>query len=218
MEISRQRLKVNTDTMMSSTCKYCNGYGSIISQEFLVEQLIKVCNEYLNHKKISELYLILNKVMLDIMLKNLNSKKISIKELKILNFERLSDHEYVICSKDEIYNKNCHENLEIDSFQELIKNRNRKYHKTRSETRASSSLLEENKNNKKPLKDELDFERKIDSEDIEVSSKRKSFREKAKKFNSSDAKIKRTTKKSKQKVGILTKKKDDEKRQGWWSQ
>jgi hypothetical protein len=68
------------------------------------------------------------------------------------------------------------------------------------------------------LKGELNFERKIDSENIEVSSKRKSFREKAKKFNSSDAKITKTTKKPKQKVGILTKKKDDEKRQGWWSQ
>ena len=116
MEISRQRLKVTTDTMMSSTCRFCNGYGSIISKEFLIEQLIRVCNEYLNHKKISELYLVLNKDMLDIMLKNLNLKKISIKKLKILNFERLSDHEYVICSKDEIYHKNCHENLEIDSF------------------------------------------------------------------------------------------------------
>ncbi|MFL2662832.1 MAG: hypothetical protein ACJ0G0_04995 [Alphaproteobacteria bacterium] len=68
------------------------------------------------------------------------------------------------------------------------------------------------------MKDELNVEGKIDSENIEVSSKRKSFREKAKKFNSSDAKITKTTKKSKQKVGILTKKKDDEKRQGWWSQ
>ena len=218
MEISRQRLKVITDTMMSSTCKYCNGYGSIISQEFLIEQLIKVCNEYLNHKKISELYLILNKVMLDIMVKNLNSKKISIKELKILNFERLSDHEYIICSKDEIYNKNCHENLEIDSVQEVIKNRSRKSHKTRIDSKVSLNLLEENENNQKPLKDELNVEGKIDSENIEVSSKRKSFREKAKKFNSSDAKITKTTKKSKQKVGILTKKKDDEKRQGWWSQ
>ena len=78
--------------------------------------------------------------------------------------------------------------------------------------------MEENEKNKNLLKDELNIERKIDSENIEVSSKRKSFREKAKKFNSSDAKITKTTKKSKQKVGILTKKKDDEKRQGGWSQ
>ena len=122
MEISRQRLKVTTDTMMSSTCRFCNGYGSIISKDFLIEQLIRVCNEYLNHKKISKLYLVLNKNMLDTMLKNLNLKKVAIKKLKILNFEKLSDHEYVICSREEIYHKNCHENLEIDSLQEMIKN------------------------------------------------------------------------------------------------
>ena len=53
MEISRQRLKVTTDTMMSSTCRFCNGYGSIISKEFLIEQLIRVCNEYLIIKKLA---------------------------------------------------------------------------------------------------------------------------------------------------------------------
>ena len=61
-------------------------------------------------------------------------------------------------------------------------------------------------------------EEKYNSEDNEVSLKRKSFREKAKEFNSSDTKIKKSSKKPKQKVAILTKKKDDQKRQGWWSQ
>ena len=84
MEISRQRLKVTTDTMMSSTCKFCNGYGSIISQDFLVEQLLKVCNEYLYYKKINELYLILNKNVADTMKKTMNLKKMSIKKLKFL--------------------------------------------------------------------------------------------------------------------------------------
>ena len=218
MEISRQRLKVTTDTMMSSTCRFCNGYGSIISKEFLIEQLIRVCNEYLNHKKISKLYLVLNKNMLDTMLKNLNLKKVSIKKLKILNFERLSDHEYVICSREEIYHKNCHENLEIDSLQEIIKNRGKRSDENRLDSEANSNLLKKNENNKKPIKGMKKVEDKYNSENSEVSLKRKSFREKAKEFNSSDTKIKKSSKKPKQKVAILTKKKDDQKRQGWWSQ
>ena len=218
MEISRQRLKVTTDTMMSSTCRFCNGYGSIISKDFLIEQLIRVCNEYLNHKKISKLYLVLNKNMLDTMLKNLNLKKVSIKKLKILNFERLSDHEYVICSREEIYHKNCHENLEIDSLQEIIKNRGKRSDENRLDSEANSNLLKKNENNKKPIKGMKKVEDKYNSENSEVSLKRKSFREKAKEFISSDTKIKKSSKKPKQKVAILTKKKDDQKRQGWWSQ
>ena len=218
MEISRQRLKVTTDTMMSSTCRFCNGYGSIISKEFLIEQLIRVCNEYLNHKKISKLYLVLNKNMLDTMLKNLNLKKVAIKKLKILNFEKLSDHEYVICSREEIYHKNCHENLEIDSLQEIIKNRGKRSDENRLDSEANSNLLKKNENNKKPIKGMKNVEDKYNSENSEVSLKRKSFREKAKEFNSSDTKIKKSSKKPKQKVAILTKKKDDQKRQGWWSQ
>ena len=218
MEISRQRLKVTTDTMMSSTCRFCNGYGSIISKDFLIEQLIRVCNEYLNHKKINELYLVLNKNMLDTMLKNLNLKKVSIKKLKILNFERLSDHEYVICSREEIYHKNCHENLEIDSLQEIIKNRGKRSDENRLDSEANSNLLKKNENNKKPIKGMKKVEDKYNSENSEVPLKRKSFREKAKEFNSSDTKIKKSSKKPKQKVAILTKKKDDQKRQGWWSQ
>ena len=218
MEISRQRLKVTTDTMMSNTCRFCNGYGSIISKEFLIEQLIRVCNEYLNHKKINELYLVLNKNMLDTMLKNLNLKKVSIKKLKILNFERLSDHEYVICSREEIYHKNCHENLEIDSLQEMIKNSGKRSDENRLDSEVNSNLLKKNENNKKPIKGMKKVEDKYNSENSEVSLKRKSFREKAKEFISSDTKIKKSSKKPKQKVAILTKKKDDQKRQGWWSQ
>ena len=55
MEISRQRLSYNW-WMMSSTYKNYNGYGSIISKEFLIEQLIRVCNEYLNIKKLTSYF------------------------------------------------------------------------------------------------------------------------------------------------------------------
>ena len=61
-------------------------------------------------------------------------------------------------------------------------------------------------------------EEQYNSEDSEVSLKRKSFREKAKEFNSPDTKIKKDSKKPKQKVAILKEKKDHQKRQGWWSQ
>ena len=83
---------------------------------------------------------------------------------------------------------------------------------------AFARLLEKNENNKKLVKGIKKVEEKYNSEDNEVSLKRKSFREKAKEFNSSDTKIKKSSKKPKQKVAILTKKKDDQKRQGWWSQ
>ena len=116
--------------------------------------------------------------MFDIMLKNLNLKKISIKKLKILNFERLSDHEYVICSKDEIYHKNCHENLEIDSFQEIIKNSGKRSNQNRPDTEANSNLLEKNENNKKLIKEAKKVEEKYNSQESEVSLKRKALEKK----------------------------------------
>ncbi len=185
MEISRQRLKVTTDTMMSSTCKFCNGYGSIISQDFLVEQLLKVCNEYLYYKKINELYLILNKNVADTVKKTLNLKKMSIKKLKILDFENLNNHEYLICSKDEIYHKNCHEDLGIENFQDVIKNRGKKskYHEPLIQN--ESSLEEKIKDTIKSSQPIIKAENKTNLKNIGTSARRKSFREKAKKFNAS---------------------------------
>ena len=88
----------------------------------------------------------------------------------------------------------------------------------RLDSQANLNFKEKSEDNKKPSKEIKRVETKLNSQDVEVSLKRKSFREKAKEFNSSDTKIIKGSKKPKQKVGILTKKKDDQKKQGWWSQ
>ena len=114
MELSRQRLKVTTDTVMSDKCKFCNGYGSIISKEFLIEQLFKVCDEYLHTKKINKLYLMLNQRTVTNMFKFSGSKKLlSHKKFKIFDFDLLSDHEYLICSEEEIFHQNCRNDFDL---------------------------------------------------------------------------------------------------------
>ena len=215
MELSRQRLKVTTDTMMSSTCSYCNGYGSIISHDFLIQQLYKVCNEYLSNRRIKNLYLLLNQKMAQTMRESIKVKVQTLSKLKIINYDNLSDHEYIICSNDEIYHKNCRDHLELENFKDtlkqLIKNKpvisnsnNRDFEK-KVDVRNNETVLKNIEGEKKVIDDE--------------STKRKSFREKAQKFNSTDKPIKKKkSRKINKNLGIISNKTDEEKRQGWWTQ
>ena len=68
LELSRQRLKVTTDTVMSSRCHVCNGYGSVTSTNFLFEQLIKVCNEFSYNPIYKNIFLLAGKKLSDVIL------------------------------------------------------------------------------------------------------------------------------------------------------
>jgi len=220
MELSRQRLKVTTDTMMSSTCSYCNGYGSIISHDFLIQQLLKVCNEYLSNKKIKNLYLLLNKKIGQTMRENIKIKGPAISKLKIINYDNLSDHEYIICNNDEIYHKNCRDHIELENFKdtlkELIKNKPMLNNPNNIQDVKKHVEKKDGLTNNKTIVKHVEEEKKvIDNE----SPKRKSFREKAKKFNSSDKPMKKSkSRKMNENLSILSNKTEEEKRQGWWTQ
>ena len=220
MELSRQRLKVTTDTMMSSTCSYCNGYGSIISHDFLIQQLFKVCNEYLSNRRIKNLYLLLNQKMSQTMLESIKIKAQNLSKLKIIDYNKLSDHEYIICNNDEIYHKNCRDHLELENFKDTLKQliKNKPVINNSHNNRDIKKDVGKNvdiKNNKTDLKNVEDEKKVIEKE----STKRKSFREKAQKFNSTDKPMKKNKSRNINKnLGIISKKTDEEKRQGWWTQ
>ncbi len=223
MELSRQRLKVTTDTMMSSRCKFCNGYGSIISEEFLIGQLLKVCNQYLINKKTGELFLLLNSNIGQAMLNSGKMEEFSSKKINIKKFEILNDHEYIICSKDQILHKNCQDHIELENLKEIIEsktepivnsyNKLNAKHKDQNYNSPKKEIKNEDMNANKSFKSNEDI--KLEQTD---SKKRVSFREKAKNFNSTITKPKKKLLRSKSDVAVLQKKKNYEKRQGWWTQ
>ena len=73
----------------------------------------------------------------------------------------------------------------------------KKIDQNRFDSKANSNLLKTNENSKKQVKG-MEVEEQYNSEDSSFF-KRKSFREKAKEFNSPDTKIKKDSKKPKQK-------------------
>ena len=99
----------------------------------------------------------------------------------------------------------------------MIKNRVKKskYHEPLIQN--ESNLEEKIKDTIKSSQPIIKAENKTNVKNIGTSARRKSFREKAKKFNASETKKKKITTK-KQKIGILSKNKNQEKRQGWWTQ
>ena len=122
LELSRQRLKVTTDTVMSSRCPACNGYGSITSTDFLLEQLFKVCNEFSYNVIYKNLFLLSGEKLYKKILDKINGKKRSTLSKKVLikNYPNLKENEFLICSSTEILYKNCHEKNNIENFTDYL--------------------------------------------------------------------------------------------------
>ncbi len=207
LELSRQRLKVTTDTVMSSRCHLCNGYGSVISKDFLLEQLVKVCNEYSYKKIYRNIYLMVGEDLSKFVankIKNLKASEKFSKKISIVNFPSLKDNEYLICSATEVLYKHCHEGTKVESFSDYIK--------TKKET--SEDIKDVNTSND----DEIDNDKK-------VIQKRVSYRAKANEVGDSNLVKNRTDKSDlkKQKIKNMkvlqdNKTKKEEKKQGWWTQ
>ena len=203
LELSRQRLKVTTDTVMSSKCQACNGYGTIISPEFLLEQLIKVCNEYALNPSYKDIFLLVGKNLSNMISDKIKISKISLnisKKISVTNYPNLMENEYLICSKTEILYKYCHEKRNIDNFNDFLKSK-------------------DNSSNQEEIK-------KIQTKEKAPIEKRKSYRTKAKDYNQekvNEKKIKDSLKNRTneiKEIDVLTKNshKKEEKRQGWWNQ
>ena len=124
LELSRQRLKVTTDTVVSKRCHTCNGYGSIASIDFLYEQLIKVCNEYSLNAVYKNIFLLTGKELYDLILKKGEDKNHSILSKKVIvsHYPNLKNNEFLICSATEVLYKNCHESSNIENFSDYLIN------------------------------------------------------------------------------------------------
>ena len=205
LELSRQRLKVTTDTVMSSRCHVCNGYGSVTSGEFLIEQLIKVCNEFSLNAVYKNIFLLTGKNLFTSINERIKTVRQNILSKKVLiNFyPNLKNNEYLICSVTEILYKQCHENTKLDDFLNYL-----------------SSPSSRNK-----VTDIKKIDLK-DSQKIEPIKKRVSYRAKAKDFDNQkevkNIKSKKIELKKEKidKIKVIhgTKDEKSEKRQGWWSQ
>ncbi len=201
MELSRQRLKVTTDTVMSIRCHSCNGNGSIISNDFLFEQLIRVCNEFALNAIYKNLYLLTGEKLSKIILGKIkiSKKPILSKKVSVSYYPNLKENEYLICSETEILYKNCHENSNIENFTAYLKKSN------------SSS------GKKQSSEAELD---------VELPTKRVSYRAKANDFDQEKNVKKGRVKKNESQKNKLEQikvisnndEKKVEKRQGWWNQ
>ena len=154
------------------------------------------------------------------MQENIKIKGLATSKLKIINYDNLSDHEYILCSGDEIYHKNSRDHIELENFKDTLKQLIKNKPTTNNPIDIQDVKKDVNKKhdlrNNKVVKKNVEEEKKVIDDE---SPKRKSFREKAKKFNSSDKPMKKSkSRKINKNLGILSKKTEEEKRQGWWTQ
>ncbi len=200
LELSRQRLKVTTDMVMSSRCHVCNGYGSVTSTNFLFEQLIKVCNEFSYNPSYKNIFLLAGKKLSDVISeKRKDSNQSFSKKVSIKHYPNLSENEFLICSATEILFKNCHEKNNIEDFTDYLKV---------SKTKVEKKDIVKNPNDDNERKKRVSYRAKakdLDKEkSIEIESEKKLR--------------KRTNKIDKIKIPPENKDKKEEKRQGWWNQ
>ena len=199
LELSRQRLKVTTDTVMSTTCHTCNGYGSITSLDFLYEQLIKVCNEYSLNAIYKNIFLLTGKELYDLILKKAENKKQSLLSKKVIvkDYTNLKNNEFLICSATEVLYKNCHESSNIENFTDYLINSNNDLEK--KDLHTNDSCMSAKKKRVSYRAKANDFERKKNLKKAESTKSKNESLEQIKVFSkNNDKKI--------------------EKRQGWWNQ
>ncbi len=202
LELSRQRLKVTTDTVMSSRCHACNGYGSITSVDFLYEQLIKVCNEYSLNAVYKNIFLLTGKELYDLILKNAENTKQSLLSKKVIvtHYPNLKNNDFLICSATEILYKNCHERSNVENFTNYLKNNN---------FDSEKENFSENDDNLTIKKKRISYRAKANDYEKKKNKKAESTKNKNKTQVEGVGQIKVLSKNSDKKI---------EKRQGWWSQ
>ena len=220
LELSRQRLKVTEDQKISIKCNHCSGYGSVLSNEFLINQILRVWSEITFDKPKDKIYLLSNSLLNRKLeeIKNINKNGESFLKTKV--HDELGNQEFLICKENEVLIKNTHIEIDIESINEILRNKNNKL---------TNFDNKKNKNHHKPVEpiknEKLEPYKKKEDNKNEIE-KRKSYRAKAKDF--SQTKIKKNVKKSlkspekikieSHSMDIIKKQKKAEKRQGWWNQ
>lgn len=203
LELSRQRLKVTTDTVMSERCHTCNGYGSITSIHFLHEQLIKVCNEYSLNAVYKNIFLLAGKELHESILKKTENIRLSLLSKKVIvtHYPNLKNNDFLICSATEVLYKNCHESNNIENFSDYLINLN--------DSDDEKKHYKENNNNLKDKKKRVSYRAK--AQDFE---KKKNIKK------TESTQNKKTQNNSLEQIKVLSENNDKkiEKRQGWWSQ
>jgi len=140
MELSRQRLKVTTDSDKSVKCKFCNGYGSIISSNFLVRQLNRVYIEYKENDKIENIFILVNENLHKIMLDKASNNNLSFSK-NVFIHPSLEESEYLVCSDKDILLTNCHDNSKFEDFSKFIKFKKKKNNKKTDDTASKSQII-----------------------------------------------------------------------------
>ena len=121
MELSRQRLKVTEDQKISVKCSHCNGYGSVLSSEFLINQILRTFSEIKFDRPKDEIFLLCNSVLNEKLNEIINEQKANGKLLKMRVFDELSNQEFIICKDNEVIIKNCHFNIEIETINQILR-------------------------------------------------------------------------------------------------
>ncbi len=220
LELSRQRLKISSDTINSLKCKFCNGYGSTLSEDFFSDQLIRVYREFESNNPKKTHYLLTSEKLKRTLCRNIEelkkSEKNSFSKINIKSSTELSDLEYLIYNNNEILLKNYNGKISDDEIIKLVKNF--KKENTKQTTHSEQTNQKQAISNKnKSLSNKNDV---VLNKDDVVLNRRKSYRAKANEFNE-----KKLPKKIKTKIDVknkslsnFQKNKKSEKRQGWWTQ
>ena len=216
LELSRQRLKVNEDSKVSIKCSHCNGYGKLPSTHFLVNQLIRVFEELTYDKKKENIYIICSSHLHLLLEKKSTSKVFEKRKGCIVIDNELKELDFIICKQSEVILTNINTDIDPDKLANLTKV-SKKLKKNTSDHRIK-------KTNDLP-KDgfvTLNSENNIkgSKEENEISTKRKSYRQKVKDFKTNKSKSGDSAKipKNKNNLEVIDKQSNQEKRQGWWNQ
>jgi ribonuclease E len=216
LELSRQRLKVDEDSKVSTKCMHCNGYGKIPSTHFLTNQLIRVFEELTYDKKKEPVNIICSKELQLLIQKNPNSQVFQKRKESIIVDHELKDLDFIIHKNNEVILTNKDGEIDIEKLvnfsegdKKIKKNTNKhrveKEKNHQKEEHVTSKPFEGNKDSKE--------------EDI-ISTKRKSYRQKVKDFKTNKSKPEGSRKISRnsENLNVIKKKENQEKRQGWWNQ
>jgi len=216
LELSRQRLKVNEDSKVSIKCSHCNGYGKVPSTHFLVNQLIRVFEELTYDKKKENIHIICSSHLHLLLEKKSTSKVFEKRKGSVVIDHELKELDFIICKQSEVILTNINTDIDQEKLANLTKV-NKKLKKNTSDHRIKKTK-DLPKDDSKTLNSEDNI--KGSKEENEISTKRKSYRQKVKDFKTNKSKPDDSPKipKNNNNLEVIKKQENQEKRQGWWTQ
>jgi len=216
LELSRQRLKVDEDSKVSTKCMHCNGYGKIPSTHFLTNQLIRVFEELTFDKKKETVNIVCSKELKFLLEKNPTSRVFEKRKGSIIVDHEFKGLDYTIYRNSEIILTNKEREIDSEKLANLT-NGNKKIKKSAHDRRAE-------KEKKLPTAEHVTLNSINDIEESKeeniISTKRKSYRQKVKDFKTNKLKQNNSSKirKNNKNLDVIKKQENQEKRQGWWNQ